>query len=84
LVRLWSWLRQVELVKSSFESLKPVAGKFVSDFYDKLLGDHPELKPYFANTDMKGQHAKLISALIMLVQDLQDASIIKPKLLQLG
>jgi hypothetical protein len=30
------------------------------------------------------QHAKLISALVMLVQDLGDVSVIRPKLLALG
>lgn len=46
---------QVKLVQSSFETLKPVAQKFVEDFYDKLLTDHPEMKPLFSGVEMKNQ-----------------------------
>jgi hemoglobin-like flavoprotein len=46
---------QVRLVQTSFETLKPVAQKFVEDFYDKLLTDHPEMRPLFSTADMKNQ-----------------------------
>jgi nitric oxide dioxygenase len=75
---------RVQLVQSSFETLKPVAEKFVQDFYDNLLTSHPEMAPLFGGTDMRKQHAKLISALVMLVQDLGDIDVVKPKLLALG
>ena len=58
----------VQLVQSSFEALKPVAEPFVASFYDCLFDRHPELRVHFRHSDMKRQHASLISALVVVIQ----------------
>ncbi|NQE32933.1 globin domain-containing protein [Microcoleus asticus] len=74
----------VELLEQSFEKIKPRADEFAASFYEKLFTDHPELKPLFAKTDMEKQQKKLISALVLVVENLRSPEALGPVLNALG
>ncbi|MEG4327545.1 globin domain-containing protein [Microcoleus sp. herbarium5] len=74
----------VELLEQSFEKIKPRADEFAATFYEKLFTTHPELKPLFAKTDMAKQQKKLISALVLVVENLRSPEALGPVLNALG
>ncbi|MEG3923231.1 globin domain-containing protein [Microcoleus sp. D3_18a_C4] len=74
----------VELLEQSFEKIKPSADEFAASFYEKLFTAHPELKPLFAKTDMEKQQKKLISALVLVVENLRSPEALGPVLNALG
>ncbi|MEG4856251.1 pentapeptide repeat-containing protein [Microcoleus sp. K1-B6] len=74
----------VELLEQSFEKIKPRADEFATSFYEKLFTTHPELKPLFAKTDMAKQQKKLISALVLVVENLRSPEALGPVLNALG
>lgn len=74
----------IQLVQSSFEVIKPAGDAFCTCFYDRLFSQHPELETHFRYTDMKHQHASLLSALVLVIQELLDPSSLRSRLLQLG
>jgi hemoglobin-like flavoprotein len=74
----------VELLEQSFDKIKPSADKFAASFYEKLFTAHPELKPLFAKTDMEKQQKKLISALVLVVENLRSPEALGPVLNALG
>ncbi|MEG4200560.1 pentapeptide repeat-containing protein [Microcoleus sp. Pol12A5] len=74
----------VELLEQSFEKIKPRADEFAASFYEKLFTTHPELKPLFAKTDMAKQQKKLISALVLVVENLRSPEALGPVLNALG
>jgi len=61
----------VELLEQSFDKIKPLAEEFGASFYEKLFTAHPELKPLFAKTDREKQQKKLISALVLVLENLR-------------
>ena len=62
----------VELLERSFAQIKPRADEFATSLYEKLFIAHPELKPLFANTDMAKQKKKLLSSLVLVVENLRN------------
>ncbi len=74
----------VELLEQSFDKIKPRADEFAASFYEKLFTTHPELKPLFAKTDMEKQQKKLISALVLVVENLRSPEALGPVLNALG
>ncbi|MEG4444999.1 pentapeptide repeat-containing protein [Microcoleus sp. AT9_B5] len=74
----------VELLEQSFNKIKPRADEFAASFYEKLFTNHPELKPLFAKTDMQKQQKKLISALVLVVENLRSPEALGPVLNALG
>ncbi|MEP6488438.1 pentapeptide repeat-containing protein [Microcoleus vaginatus GB2-A3] len=74
----------VELLEKSFDKIKPRADEFAASFYEKLFTTHPELKPLFAKTDMEKQQKKLISALVLVVENLRSPDALGPVLNALG
>ena len=74
----------VELLEQSFDKIKPRADEFAASFYEKLFTTHPELKPLFAQTDMEKQQKKLISALVLVVENLRSPEALGPVLNALG
>ncbi|MCA1995393.1 MAG: mechanosensitive ion channel [Coleofasciculus sp. S288] len=75
---------QVELVESSFEKIKPHATEFSASFYQNLFRSSPELRSMFRDTDMEKQQQKLISALVLLVENVRNPDRLVPILLDLG
>src|SRR4028119_946126 len=74
----------VEILEQSFEKIKPSADEFAASFYEKLFTAHPELKPLFAKTDMEKQQKKLISTLVLVVENLRSPEALGPVLNALG
>ncbi|MFB2921391.1 globin domain-containing protein [Aerosakkonema funiforme] len=75
---------QVELLESSFAKIKPQLPEFVVSFYDNLFAANPGVKPLFAHIDMKKQHKKLLSALVLVVESLRKPEALRQVLQDLG
>ncbi|MEH2197438.1 pentapeptide repeat-containing protein [Nostoc sp.] len=74
----------VEILEQSFEKVKPRADEFAASFYDNLFQAHPEMKPLFTKTDMKNQEKKLLSSLVLVVENLRNPEALEPVLKALG
>jgi hemoglobin-like flavoprotein/uncharacterized protein YjbI with pentapeptide repeats len=74
----------VDLLESSFQKVKPYANEFASSFYENLFKAYPEMKPLFAKTDMVTQHKKLLSSLVLVVENLRNPEALEPVLNALG
>lgn len=61
----------IELLKQSFERVKPAATQFASSFYYNLLSDYPQLQPLFSKTDMEAQEQKLVIFLVLVGENLR-------------
>ena len=75
---------KVELLEQSFELVKPSAAGFAASFYNNLFTTYPEAKPLFANTDMKKQQQMLVSALVLVVDNLRNPDKLQETLKGLG
>ena len=60
---------QVSLVQQSFEKVAGLGEKVAELFYAELFAIDPSLRPMFKG-DMKEQHAKLLSALALVIRSL--------------
>ena len=67
----------VALVKSSFESVKPIAADAAALFYGRLFEIAPEVKPLFKG-DIKEQGKKLMTTLAVVVNGLDNLPSILP------
>ena len=74
----------IEILETSFNKLKPCADEFAASFYENLFQANPEIKPLFANTDMPNQHKKLLSSLVLVVENLRNPEALTPVLHALG
>ena len=74
----------IELLEQSFEKIKPRADEFAASFYENLFTGHPELKPLFAKTDIAKQQKKLLSALVLVVENLRNPEALGQVLNALG
>ncbi len=74
----------IGLIKSSFESVKPIAVEVVSHFYDTLFSSFPESKPLFENVDMDMQKNVLIASLVRVVDGLENLDSLGAYLRSLG
>jgi hemoglobin-like flavoprotein len=43
----------IELLEQSFETVKAHNAEFSTNFYNTLLAEYPDVKPLFANANMK-------------------------------
>ncbi|MEM8673822.1 MAG: globin family protein [Cyanobacteria bacterium P01_G01_bin.67] len=75
---------QVELLEQSFEEIKPQADGFVNSFYENLFTANPEAKPLFDTTDMTAQKKKLLSSLVLVVENLRKPDVLDQALRGLG
>ena len=69
---------QITLVQESFAKVVPIKDAAAEIFYGDLFETAPEVKPYFANTDMKDQGSKLMATLGVVVNGLRDLDKIVP------
>ncbi len=63
----------VELIRNSFEDIKPRGEELTTCFYDLLFEIHPQIKPMFEHLSMKEQGKKLLSALSTIIVSLEDS-----------
>ncbi len=76
--------QSLELLESSFEKIKPRAEAFAASFYDNLFQAYPEVKPMFGRVDMAQQQQKLLSALVLVVENLRNPDVLGAVLNALG
>ena len=75
---------QIQLIEESFAAVAPQGAELVASFYDRLFNDFPAVKPMFANTTPAEQQKKLLSSLVLVVQNLRKPEVLGPALEQLG
>lgn len=68
----------IKLVQESFAKVVPIKDAAAEIFYADLFETAPQVKPYFANSDMKEQGSKLMATLGVVVNGLKDLDKIVP------
>ncbi len=74
----------VDLLRSTFEQVKPIAGDAVTYFYDLLFKNYPEAKQLFKSTKMAQQKKLLINSLVFIVENVEDPAKLVPYLKKMG
>ena len=69
---------QIQLVQDSFAKVVPIKDTAAELVYADLFETAPEVKPYFANSDMSEQGSKLMATLGVVVNGLHDLDKIVP------
>ncbi|PWR01202.1 hemin receptor [Meridianimarinicoccus roseus] len=75
---------QIALIQDSFAKVVPIKDAAAELFYSDLFETAPEVKPYFAGSNMKDQGAKLMATLGVVVNGLRDLDKIVPVAQQLA
>lgn len=76
--------RQIDLIRTSFEPLKPLAGAVAEAFYAQLFARDPALRALFHGGDMAEQGARLMQMLGAAIELLDRPASLNPVLLKLG
>lgn len=76
--------QQIQLVRSSFEPLKPLAPTVAEAFYAQLFARDPALRGLFRGGDMGEQGARLMQMLAAAIELLDRPASLTPVLLKLG
>lgn len=77
----------ITLLEESFAALTEEQGQselLVKRFYEELFLRYPEVKPFFAETDIEDQEKKLLSALQLVVSSLSEPEPLVKVLQELG
>jgi len=74
----------IEVLESSFKLLAPRAQEFVGAFYENLFAFYPETQRFFVNADMPEQRKKLVSALVLVIENLRHPEALTGALSALG
>lgn len=74
----------IELLDRSFELIRPRVEDFAASFYINLFHLHPQLKPFFAKTDMVEQRKMLMGALVLAINNIHKPEQIATTLKRLG
>jgi hemoglobin-like flavoprotein len=74
----------IELLEQSFEIVKQNNAEFSEQFYAILFADSPEVKPLFANTNMKEQGDHLYKSLVLVIANLRNGDFVGNTLKGLG
>ncbi len=72
------------ILQQSFMRILPQKDKFITTFYAQLFLTYPQIKPLFANTDMKLQSSKLLGALTLIVNNARKPEVFIPVIKTLG
>lgn len=68
----------ITLIQDSFAEVVPIADAAAQIFYDNLFETAPQVKPYFAQSDMTEQGKKLMATLGTVVAGLRNLDAIVP------
>jgi hemoglobin-like flavoprotein len=74
----------IEVLERSFAWIKPHTTEFAASFYSNLFTDYPQVKPLFANSNMTEQGKHLMSALVLLIDNLHKPDVLTETLKRLG
>ncbi len=69
---------KITLIQESFAKVVPIKDTAAEIFYADLFKTAPEVKPYFANSDMSEQGSKLMATLGAVVNGLRNLEAIVP------
>lgn len=72
------------LVQGTWQQVAPIADQAAELFYGKLFELDPEVKPLFANADMKEQGKKLMQMITVAVKGLDNLGELVPAVAALG
>ncbi|MGB0723417.1 MAG: globin family protein [Gammaproteobacteria bacterium] len=75
---------QNRLIKDSWLKVLPIADQAAALFYGRLFELDPNVKPLFANSNMKAQGAKLMKSINLVVESLDHLEEIVPTVQQMG
>ncbi|MCG3138820.1 MAG: Bacterial hemoglobin [Phycisphaerae bacterium] len=70
-------------LESSFQLLAPRGAELVDCFYCRLFAEHPEVRPLFPE-DMREQKKKLLTSLVLVINNLRTPEKLLAPLHQLG
>jgi hemoglobin-like flavoprotein len=73
-----------QILKASFEEIKPVATEVVDHFYNDLFKRHPDSKQLFNPSRMEQQKTSLIQALVTIFDNIEKPQDLEKYLKQLG
>ena len=76
--------RQIELVRSSFAAVEPIADVAATIFYRRLFDLDPAVRQLFAATDMPAQRRNLMQTLTVVVRALDRLETVVPAVEALG
>jgi hemoglobin-like flavoprotein len=75
---------QTELIKQSWKDVVPIADTAARLFYDRLFEIDPSTAELFVGVDMEQQRNKLVGALSLVVDDVDELERLIPVLQDLG
>ena len=76
--------RQVELIRTSWTSVEPIADVAATLFYDRLFEADPAIRRMFRSTDMAAQKKNLMQTLTVVVRSLDHLEQLVPAVQALG
>jgi uncharacterized protein YjbI with pentapeptide repeats/hemoglobin-like flavoprotein len=74
----------VNLLRETFEQIKPNGLAFVRQFYSTLFENHGNLHTLFARIDQSHQEKKLLNILTLIVENIENADVLAGTLRGLG
>ncbi|MDH5446346.1 MAG: globin domain-containing protein, partial [Gammaproteobacteria bacterium] len=74
----------VNLLTASFEAVTPKAEELVARFYEELFNRYPDVVPLFSNTTPEKQQQKLLAALKLVINNLNNIDVLSNTLTELG
>lgn len=74
----------VATLENSFTLLAPQAEAMIAKFYEELFSRYPDVKPLFANTTSEKQQQKLLAALVLVIDNLNNVDVLSKTLTELG
>ena len=75
---------QARLITTSWNSVASIADNAIEQFYNRLFEIDPSARALFRATDMPEQRRKVIEALSLALQSLDDLAALAPTLEELG
>jgi hemoglobin-like flavoprotein len=75
---------QIELIRTSWASVEPIADTAAGLFYDRLFDQDPALRRLFRNTDMAAQRKNLMQTLTVVVKGIDRLADLLPAVQALG
>lgn len=76
--------KQIELIQSSFQNVKPISDRVASMFYTRLFEMDPRIIKLFEGSDMATQGRKLMAMITAAVNSLNDLEAVIPTVQDLG
>ncbi len=76
--------KQIELLEETFAELAGSGELLVEKFYSQLFKRFPDVKPMFANVDQKEQEKKLLSGLVLVINNIRKPEALGPALASMG